>query len=95
MRVGSALRIVMVTSRAALQLPPFDQAPSPHLSTGEGFNQGPELRHVFFLLKFFAIVCLSHPHLYSQPSFFYYNDSNNSVHEFFVFLASPSARYLF
>ena len=45
--------------------------------------------------SFFPIVCLSHPHLYSQPSFFYYNDSNNFVHEFFVFLASSSARYLF
>ena len=85
----------MVTSRAALWLPPFDQAPSPHPSTGEGFNQGPELRHVFFLLKFFA-ESLSFPSpLIFSTILFYYNDSNNSVHEFFVFLASPSARYLF
>ena len=49
-------RVVMVTSRAALRLPPFDQAPSPHPCTGEGFNQGPKLRHVFFLWKSFAKI---------------------------------------
>ena len=46
----------MVTSRAALRLSTFDQAPSLHPSTGEGFSQGPKLRHVFFLWKSFAKI---------------------------------------
>ena len=40
-RVGShSLGCHAFTSRVALRLPPFDQAPFPHPSTGEGFNQG-------------------------------------------------------
>ena len=79
-------RVVMVTSRAALRLPPFDQAPSPHPSTGEGFNQGPKLRHVFFLLnsfaKIFKFVFPVPTYILNHP--FFIIMTNNSVDEFFL-----------
>ena len=89
-------RVVMVTSRAALRLPPFDQAPFPHPCTGEGFNQGPKLRHVFFILKYllkFSSLSFQSPLIFSTI-LFYYNNSH-SVDKFFVFLASPFARHIF
>ena len=73
----SVWRCVLIPAHcAALRLPTFDQAPSLHPSTGEGFNQ--ELATSRFpSLEVFSKnfqVCLSHPHLYSQPSFFNCND---------------------
>ena len=53
---------------------------TPHPSTGEGFNQGLATL-CFFPLEFY-FFCLSHPHLYSQPSFIIIM-TNNSVREFF------------
>ena len=76
MRVGSAHPVVMVTSRATLRLPFFDQATSPHPSTGEGFNQG-LATSCLLPLEFFCYifeVCLSHPYLYPQQSFIYCSD---------------------
>ena len=70
-------------SRAALRLPPFAQAPSPHPSTDEAFNQG-LATSCFLPLEFFCQnfqVCLSSPNLYSQPSFIIMLPKK-SVHEF-------------
>ena len=88
--------VVMVTSRAALRLPPFDHAPSQTHLLAWGLMKD-WLRHVFFLLnsfaKIFKFVFPVPTYILNHP--FFIIMTNNSVDEFFVFLASPFARNKF